>query len=326
MRKALIAAAALVVAGAVAGLAGLVLFVAVFIPPPAAAAAGSGTSTLKPGKVPAQYEQLVNEAGSLCPALSPPILAVQLDVESSFDPNAVSPAGAVGVAQFLPSTWATYGIDGNEDGVADIHDPVDAIWSAAGYDCALAAEVGAGADSRKMLAAYNAGPGNLRAGLGYADQILATAKSWSQPVGGVNVAGLPAPSAAGCARPTGVGVPTSPFGMRWGRLHAGQDIGVPVGTPVGPACPGVVAFAGPSAGYGNYVCVQHPGGVATCYGHLSQILVRVGDPAPVGKPIALSGNTGHSTGPHLHFEVRRPGVWGTPEDPVPWLAGLGIRY
>jgi murein DD-endopeptidase MepM/ murein hydrolase activator NlpD len=108
----------------------------------------------------------------------------------------------------------------------------------------------------------------------------------------------------------------SPFGMRWGRLHAGIDIAVPTGTPIRAAGSGQVAIAGWMGGYGNYTCIQHGGGVATCYGHQSSIGVSVGQSVTQGQLIGASGCTGHCFGPHVHFEVR---VNGTPVDPMGYL-------
>ena len=101
----------------------------------------------------------------------------------------------------------------------------------------------------------------------------------------------------------------------------GIDIGVPLGTPVLAATDGVVTFAGQQSGYGNHIEVRHPDGVVTTYSHLSRIDVAVGEPVKAGQQIAASGNTGHSTGPHLHFEVR-PSE-GTFTDPIAWLKAHG---
>jgi murein DD-endopeptidase MepM/ murein hydrolase activator NlpD len=106
---------------------------------------------------------------------------------------------------------------------------------------------------------------------------------------------------------------SSPFGMRWGRLHAGIDIPAPIGTRIVAADKGTVVLAGPTGGYGNYTCVQHTRSLSTCYGHQSRILVSPGDDVRAGQVIGLSGNTGNSTGPHLHFETRNG---GSPFDPM----------
>ncbi len=109
---------------------------------------------------------------------------------------------------------------------------------------------------------------------------------------------------------------SSPFGMRWGRLHAGIDIPLPEGTPLRAADSGSVAIAGWVGGYGNYTCIQHGGSLSTCYGHQSSISVSVGQSVSQGQVIGYSGNTGNSTGPHLHFEVR---INGSPVDPLGYL-------
>lgn len=111
---------------------------------------------------------------------------------------------------------------------------------------------------------------------------------------------------------------TSVFGYRWGRLHAGIDVGVPVGTTVRASRGGQVLTAGWVGGYGNCVIVDHGDGIVSYYGHLSQFTVSAGQYVDQGDQIALSGNTGRSTGPHLHFEIR---VNGSSVDPAPYLAG-----
>jgi LysM repeat protein len=105
-----------------------------------------------------------------------------------------------------------------------------------------------------------------------------------------------------------VGTITSPFGMRDGKPHEGIDIAVEEGTPVRAASAGRVVFAGPRGTYGLAVIIDHGGGVRTLYAHCSKILVSEGSAVGSGTVIALSGNTGRSTGPHLHLEVLKDGV------------------
>lgn len=100
---------------------------------------------------------------------------------------------------------------------------------------------------------------------------------------------------------------------RGDHSHAGVDWSVPIGTPVQSAARGRVTVAGPASEYGNAVYVDHGNGLQTRYAHLSDLLVKVGDVVTAGQRLALSGNTGHSTGPHLHFEVRQD---GSPVDPL----------
>jgi murein DD-endopeptidase MepM/ murein hydrolase activator NlpD len=105
---------------------------------------------------------------------------------------------------------------------------------------------------------------------------------------------------------------TSGFGKRWGRMHKGVDWACPVGTAVKASCSGTVASAGWSNGYGYCITITHSDGKQTRYGHLSKILVSAGDKVSQGEKIALSGNTGRSTGPHIHFEIIVNGVQVNP--------------
>lgn len=110
------------------------------------------------------------------------------------------------------------------------------------------------------------------------------------------------------ANPIKGGVITSGYGPRWGRAHEGIDYGVPVGTPVYAAASGTVqARAGYNGGYGNLIVIKHSAGVETRYAHLSRISVSTGEHVNQGDLIGYSGNTGSSTGPHLHFEIRQNG-------------------
>jgi murein DD-endopeptidase MepM/ murein hydrolase activator NlpD len=102
------------------------------------------------------------------------------------------------------------------------------------------------------------------------------------------------------------------------RNHNGIDIAVSLGTPVRASADGVVRFAGWKGGFGLLVAIDHGGGVMTFYGHNSELLVKTGQRVSQGDVIALSGSTGDSTGPHIHFEVR---VNGKPVDPVEIVAG-----
>jgi murein DD-endopeptidase MepM/ murein hydrolase activator NlpD len=107
----------------------------------------------------------------------------------------------------------------------------------------------------------------------------------------------------------------SPFGMRWGRMHEGVDIAVPAGTPIHAAASGTIALASVYGGYGNYTCVDHGGGLATCYAHQSSFAVTSGSVSQ-GEVLGYVGCTGHCFGDHLHFEVR---VNGAAVDPMGYL-------
>ena len=109
---------------------------------------------------------------------------------------------------------------------------------------------------------------------------------------------------------------TSNFGARWGRKHEGIDMAAPVGTPVYATGDGTVIFAGWQRGYGNVIKIQHELGTETRYGHLSKLHVRAGQQVSRGARIGDMGNTGRSTGPHLHYEVR---VNGRAVDPLSFI-------
>lgn len=115
-------------------------------------------------------------------------------------------------------------------------------------------------------------------------------------------------------KPIDGGVFTSGFKVRWGRMHKGVDWSTPIGTPVYASSGGTVAVAGSLNGYGNCVYINHPDGRQTRYGHLSEILVSPGQSVSQGTLIAKSGNTGRSTGPHVHFEILINGTQVNPFD------------
>lgn len=114
---------------------------------------------------------------------------------------------------------------------------------------------------------------------------------------------------------------TSPYGMRWGQLHAGVDLAVDEGTPVNAVHAGVVKLARWYGGYGNAVIIDHGNGVETVYGHNSSLLVQEGQRVKAGDVISLAGNTGHSYGSHVHLEVH---VNGQPKDPITWLRAKDV--
>lgn len=115
---------------------------------------------------------------------------------------------------------------------------------------------------------------------------------------------------------------TSGFGIRDGSPHKGIDIANAIGTPIVATADGVVIDAGPASGFGLWVRVRHVDGTVSTYGHVDRFVVRVGQQVSAGELIALMGNRGESTGPHLHFEITPPG--GTQVDPRAWLAERGV--
>lgn len=116
---------------------------------------------------------------------------------------------------------------------------------------------------------------------------------------------------------------TSPFGWRWGRMHSGQDLACAPGTPVRAISSGVVIFSGWAGNLGYKVEIQHWDGTVSWYGHNSRLRVTEGQQVDAGQLIALSGSTGHSTGPHLHLEIHPDG--GNAVPPLRWMAAHGVK-
>ncbi|MFR9756747.1 M23 family metallopeptidase [Streptomyces sp. TR06-5] len=117
----------------------------------------------------------------------------------------------------------------------------------------------------------------------------------------------------------------SDSGDRWAAKHSGQDFAVPTGTPVKAVHNGTVVTADWGGAYGNEIVVKHPNGTYTQYAHLSEFRAVPGEHVNTGEQIAVSGSTGNSTGPHLHFEVRTSPYYGSGFDPVPFLQKHGLK-
>ncbi len=159
-------------------------------------------------------------------------------------------------------------------------------------------------------------PGNGRppasGGRGSGNSGSGGGKSWAHPISGRAMS-----AAFGNA------------GGRWARGHTGVDFPAPVGTPVSAAGGGTVVKAGSrgagdGAAYGNAVVIKHASGTYSQYAHLLRVEVRVGDTVRAGQRIALSGNTGNTSGPHLHFEIRTSPNYGNVIDPVHFLRSRGV--
>ncbi|QEV19450.1 M23 family metallopeptidase [Streptomyces alboniger] len=119
-------------------------------------------------------------------------------------------------------------------------------------------------------------------------------------------------------------------GSMWSHKHSGQDFAVSVGTPVAAVHGGTVVKAGPNGAgdgpaYGNALVIKHSNGTYSQYAHLSKVDVRVGQNVTTGQRVALSGNTGNSSGPHLHFEIRTTPNYGTAVDPAAFLRSVGVK-
>jgi murein DD-endopeptidase MepM/ murein hydrolase activator NlpD len=157
--------------------------------------------------------------------------------------------------------------------------------------------------------------GHLDALVSEQARVSAALRTTSAGSGGNVSVGPVRPGSSGLIWPVN-GPLTSPFGQRWGRLHAGVDISAPTGTPIRAAAAGTVVLLGWTGGYGNYTCIAHGGGLSTCYAHQSSYGTSNGAKVSQGQVIGYVGNTGNSFGAHLHFETR---INGTPVNPAGYL-------
>ncbi len=224
-----------------------------------AAAVGGTGQGLKPGSVPAAYVSLIEQAGALCAAAPPSIIAAQIAQESNFDPNAVSSAGAEGISQFLPGTWTTWA----QPPTASPFDPTAAIPAQGRYDCAIAKQMQGWQDAgllpksltltQLMLAGYNAGPYGVKAAGGipqngqtpdYVATITTNAAKYADTTGNAPGGSFAAKEIA--AANSQIGVPYSWVGGTWtgpslgvcGPDGAGNDCHI-----VGWDCSGLVMYA-----------------------------------------------------------------------------------
>lgn len=304
----------------------------------------SGTvqlSQLGENEVPKEFIEHYQKAGK---AYGVPwtLLAAIHRVETHFSSNlSESYAGAIGPTQFMPCTWTGwshptcsglgrgnidkntlldisqikkyggYGVDGNGDGVADPMNIDDALHSTANY---LAAS-GAKMNPRKAVFTYNHSQKYVADVMGFFESYTGGVTEVS--AGTVEVKGdiaWPVPHTRNV---------TSLYGQRWGRLHAGIDIagGNDLDKPIVSFMPGKVIVselngALKGRGYGYLVIVDHENGMTTRYGHLSKKGIPAGTTVEAGQQIGAMGNTGHSYGVHLHFEVR---INGKAVDPMKYV-------
>ncbi|MFD8867843.1 peptidoglycan DD-metalloendopeptidase family protein [Streptomyces sp. NPDC059590] len=310
---------------------------------------GLAGGSLKVGRggVPSQYEGLIVQAANDCKAgLSPSILAAQLKQESGFNPKASSPAGAQGIAQFMPGTWKTWGEGG------DVWDPNDAIPAQGRFMCSLLKRAKNpakyndcptetvtdpsqynGSPTELALAGYNAGwcaveryagvpPASFAKGQTY-DYVKIIMASSRQ----LTLSGASGGSSGAWTRPTSgaLGTVYHATGAHWSSgYHTGIDFTVPTGTTVKAVGPGTVITAGQGGAYGNQIVIRHADGKYSHYAHLSSLSVSKGDTVKGGQKIGLSGATGNVTGPHLHFEIRTGPEYGSDVNPIPYLRQHGV--
>ncbi|MYZ33631.1 peptidoglycan DD-metalloendopeptidase family protein [Streptomyces sp. SID4917] len=296
--------------------------------------AGSGLK-IGEGGVPAKYAQLIINAAAACnQGLSPAILAAQIQQESAFNPRAGSPAGAQGIAQFIPGTWQTWGVDGNDDGRKDVWDPADAIPAQGKFMCSLLKQAKKhpdwnGSPTEMALAGYNAGFGRVQQYRGVPPESFANGETYHYvQIIMANSVKLSVPAASGSwTLPIDgpAGTPYHQKGPSWsGGYHTGIDFVVSVGTPVKAIGPGKVVSAAPGGAYGNQVVIRHDDGRYSQYAHLSSVQISAGQSVQGGTRIGLSGATGNVTGPHLHFEIRTGPAYGSDISPIPYLRTKGL--
>jgi murein DD-endopeptidase MepM/ murein hydrolase activator NlpD len=223
-------------------------------------------------------------------------------------------AGAQGPMQFLPATWAAYGVDGDGDGVANIYDPVDAIWGAARMLCAN----GAGNPDTVRAAVFSYNHADS-----YVQQVMAVAATYedADPSIATGAHALPVDRSWFVQHPTWLTLPHHDY--------PAIDIPVPVGTTAFAAVAGVVSLTGASVGScGGTVLIDGDDGTRYTYCHLSAVAVTVGQRVAPGEPVAASGGApgapgaGDSTGPHLHFAIAVQGVAHCPQPALAtWAQG-----
>jgi murein DD-endopeptidase MepM/ murein hydrolase activator NlpD len=177
------------------------------------------------------------------------------------------------------------------------------------------ADSSSGSSSSGSSSSGSSSAGSSSAGSSSAGSSSAGSSSGSSSGGGS--AQTSTPSSSGFAWPLCAPV-TSEYGPRWGRMHRGIDQGASTGTPIGASKAGIVIFAGWQGGYGNLTLIDHHDGVVTAYAHQSRLAVSSGASVSQGQTIGYVGNTGNSTGPHLHFETR---VNGSAVNPRQYLSG-----
>ncbi len=220
-------------------------------------------------------------------------------------------AGASGPMQFLARTWDAYGVDGNGDGVANVFDPVDAIYGAANYLCATGA--GDPARLRKAIWHYNHAEW-------YVHKVLAQAAEYGAAAASAVAGNYTLPLAASTA---GLNLPAM---AKPHHDYPAWDFPIPTGTPILAAAGGVIAATTSSGACGYGVIIDGADGHRYTYCHGVSTGVTRGQSVTVGQQIMISGSTGRSSGPHLHFEIR---VGGTKVCPHPllqdWSNGIGTN-
>jgi len=219
---------------------------------------GPGGGQLRSGTAPAAYVGLVARAGSMCAEMPAPVVAAQVQTESAWNPRAVSPVGAQGIAQFMPATWAAAGRDWSGNGVTDVWDPADALPSQGGFDCSIVAQLRPALAAGRVhgdltdlaLAGYNAGAGAVLAYGGvppfpetraYVTRIRQLALTYTAPTGPPSAPGLPG-APAGSFAAAEIAAATAQLGVPY--VYGGGALDGPSGgPPAGFDCSGLVRYA-----------------------------------------------------------------------------------
>lgn len=352
----------LLLTGVVAIAAGLVAFVAsgaatlLAASPALVAAPASGPLNIDAIPPHARYlAPWVVRAGSICPQITPPMIAAQIDLESSWRADAVADnppergGPAIGIAQFQRGTWASWGDDYDNDGRNGPDDPEDAIYAMGRLMCDLvawasrniAANVLNGDQLDIAWAGYFCGRGCIASAGGvpaagkahdYPQQVRSRIGKYTLEAGGTGAWRLPLPADSyqlvSRFRP-----PSRPS-------HDGIDLAAATGTPIYAAAAGVVLAARCDSAYcdrpgnpnlsgcGLLVNINHGNGIATRYCHAVRLAVSAGEQVQAGQLIGWVGSTGRSSGPHLHFEVHRnapPLTAANAVDPLSWLDSVGVH-
>lgn len=332
MRKALFSGGGLLIGLLVFFLSLPFLVIIILIGPPKPAPSIGGAGGGLSGAVPPEYAPWVIKAGSICPEVSPALIAAQIEAESNWNPNAQSPVGALGIAQFMPFNFHLIK-DENGNGTASPTEPADEIVAQGRMMCDLVhyfKNQATGEELTKLiLAAYNAGPGNvLPKGCATANGTTcrATIPPFTETQNYVARILAAIPKYQGASVIGGGGAWVDPVaqyttggefhdvGSHWRMCgwHTGYDYSAPTGTDVHAASAGTVIHAdwgsspgGTGGAYGNQIIIEHPNRMRSYYAHLSAYAVKAGDQVTTGQLIGKVGSTGNSTGPHLHMELTK---------------------
>lgn len=277
------------------------------------------------GTVPLHIQELCREAAEKYGIPVELLMAIaQRETGGTFNPTAYNPdSGATGLMQFMPDTWEAYKVDGDGDGVINIYSPADSIFSAANYLSSLA---GNKMELKKdketiisILAQYGGNPAS-NAAKEYANNVYLTALNF-QRLDEVGLSGLVFP-----LKGMSLASVSSEYGMRLHpvkriyKMHTGIDLPTRTGTPIYAVCGGKVFSATRQGDWGNCIRIVGHDQTLHLYAHLSKIDVSPNSTVKAGQIIGYVGSTGASTGPHLHYEIRRSPYGDNDHmSPIPYL-------